>query len=88
MTIIRALGLLASAVMLLGSTPSAYAQHLVGGMGEPIQLGAFDTHADARTKHRNPPEKKTAQARGPRDAGMAEANGRYAKPTLPGRHLR
>lgn len=88
MTIIRALGLLASAVTLFGSTGSAYAQHLVGGMGEPIQLGAFDTHADARTKHRNPPGKISAEARGPRNAGRPETNGRYAKPTLPGRHLR
>ena len=88
MTIIRALGLLASAVTLFASSASAYAQHLVGGMGEPIQLGAFDTHADARTKHRNPPGKISSQARGPRDAARPETNVRYAKPTLPGRHLR
>ncbi len=85
---IRVLGLVASAATLLCGGGSALGQQVVSGMGEPIHIGAFGTHADSPLARRNPAEKPSARARRARNAEMSAAPARQATPTLPGRHLR
>lgn len=84
---IQVWGLVASAATLLCSGGNALGQQVVGGMGEPVHLGAFGTHADNPLARRNPAE-KPAKARRARNGEIAGAPARQAIPTLPGRHLR
>jgi hypothetical protein len=73
------------------SSGAALAQHVVGGMGEPVRMGAFD----ARGLIDNQTAGQTGVAHGkgkPRarttDAHRAPAAGtRVGAPALPGRHL-
>ena len=86
---IRVLGLVASAATLLCAGGNALGQQVVGGMGEPIHLGAFGTHADSPLARRNPAQKPSASARRARNGEMTGAPARQGTvPTLPGRHLR
>ena len=85
---IGVLGLVASAATLLCVGGNAFGQQVVGGMGEPVHVGAFGTHADSPLAVRNPATKPSAKARRPRNTGMTGAPARQATPTLPGRHLR
>ena len=85
---IGVLGLVASAATLLCGG-NALAQQVVGGMGEPIHVGAFGTHADSPLARRNPAEKPSARARRARNGEMTGTPARQGTiPTLPGRHLR
>ena len=85
---IQALGLLASVLTLLSSGSNAHALQVVGGMGEPIHIGTFDARAENRLAGRNPQEKPSAKTLRARDSELPEPHARYAKPTLPGKHLR
>lgn len=82
------MGLVVAAATLLCGGANAFGQQVVGGMGEPVHVGAFGTHADSPLAGRNPATKPSAKARRPRNAGMTGAPARQATPTLPGRHLR
>lgn len=84
---IRALGLLASAVTLWSGGSTALAQHVTGGMGESIHIGAFGGQPESHFTGNILPKKSSAKTRRARDADLS-ANTRYAKPTLPGKHLR
>jgi hypothetical protein len=86
---IRTLGLLASAATLWLGASHAFAQQVVGGMGEPIHIGTFGAaQAESRLAARHPAQKSSAKAPHARGAEIPETRARYAKPTLPGRHLR
>ncbi len=84
---IQVLGLVASAATLLCGG-NAFAQQVVGGMGEPVQIGTFGTHAESPFARRSPAGKPSAKAHRARGAEVSGAQARQAVPTLPGRHLR
>ncbi|MBP0620743.1 hypothetical protein [Cupriavidus consociatus] len=86
-----ALSLVAAA--LLAAASGAHAQHVTGGMGEPVRIGAFSAPAE-----RIDGDRRLAAPRGSRQArtGMTRrqgAAGQAARPNgapaarLPGRHL-
>lgn len=85
---IRALGLLASAVTLWSCVTTALAQHVTGGMGESIHIGAFGSRPEGRLTGNILPKKASEKTRRVRDAEMSAGNKRHVKPTLPGKHLR
>ncbi len=84
----RVLAMAASAATLLCGGGNAMSQPVVGGMGEPVQLGAFGTRADNPLARRHVAEKPSAKARRTPNAGGPAAHARQVTPTLPGRHLR
>lgn len=88
MSKVRALGLLASVVSLLSGGSNALAQQVAGGMGEQIQIGAFNARGEPAYGGRNPAGKPSAKAGRARAPEMPETHARHAKPTLPGKHLR
>ena len=84
------------AIAMLAATPgAAQAQHVVGGMGEEVRIGAFGGQADNHLAGRVPPDKHGLNAAGRNEArtragdrqGVRAASTRAKVPLLPGRHL-
>lgn len=82
------MGLVAFAMTLSNAGSNALAQQVTGGMGEQVHIGAFDARTGSRLVERNPQERPPAKVQRARGKGTPETNTRYAKPTLPGKHLR
>jgi len=72
------------------SSGTALAQHVAGGMGEPVRMGAFDGHGliDGQAGQTGPaPGKGRARVR-TTDTHAAPTTSTHGKvPALPGRHL-
>ncbi|WER48796.1 hypothetical protein CupriaWKF_28985 [Cupriavidus sp. WKF15] len=85
---IQVLGLVASVATLLCGGGNALGQQVVGGMGEPVHMGAFGAHADSLPAKRNPAAMPSARTRRKPNPEMPGAQSRQVTPTLPGRHLR
>ncbi|NUA30112.1 hypothetical protein [Cupriavidus basilensis] len=80
---------------LAATSGAAQAQHVVGGMGEEVRLGAFGGRADSHLGGRGLPDSHGPNAAG-RDRNRTRAIDRYAvratgarakAPSLPGRNL-
>ncbi|MGO4158289.1 hypothetical protein [Cupriavidus sp. YAF13] len=81
--------------MLAATSGAAQAQHVVGGMGEEVRIGAFGGRADNYLSGRGLPDSRGPNAAG-RDRNRTRANDRHAvratgargkAPSLPGRNL-
>lgn len=81
--------------MLVATSAAAQAQHVVGGMGEEVRLGAFGGRADNYLGGRSLPDSHGLNAAG-RDRHRTRATDRHAvrangargrTPSLPGRNL-
>ncbi|GAB7548262.1 hypothetical protein CS8_079550 [Cupriavidus sp. 8B] len=81
--------------MLAATSGAAQAQHVVGGMGEEVRIGAFGGRADNYMGGRGLPDSHGLNAAG-RDRvrtraidrhGAPATSARGKVPTLPGRHL-
>jgi hypothetical protein len=69
---------------------TALAQHVVGGMGEPVRMGAFDGHGvvDSQAGQTGvAPGKGRARARTTDSRHPPAASTRGGVPALPGKHL-
>ncbi|WP_316149960.1 hypothetical protein [Cupriavidus sp. BIC8F] len=77
--------------MLTTASGAVSAQHVVGGMGEEVRIGAFAGPTHRTDSNRGVPAgrrfntAKPGQAADPRSARPVSARG--AAPTLPGKHL-
>lgn len=86
---------LAAMAVLAAAPLAAQAQHVVGGMGEEVRIGAFGGRSDNLADNRGPVHRNGLHAAG-RDKGRARTDDRYQMRTgnaqgkataLPGKHL-
>ncbi|MGX6568847.1 hypothetical protein [Cupriavidus necator] len=80
------------AIAMLTASGAAFAQHVVGGMGEEVRIGAFSGPTHRTDSSRGTPTGRTdntakpgRQAADPRSARPVSTRG--PAPTLPGKHL-